>query len=295
MKPFKIVLPLLMLAVSCSAQNAQHESLLIGPGDTLQVQVLEAPELSQTVRVTDQGTIPLILGGAVKVAGLIPSQAAQAIEKQLVEKKYLLHPHASVAIEHFATQDVSVLGQVNKPGAIAILTPRSIVDVLAMAGGLSAAADRNITIERRGTKQEIKYFVSNDPATALKDSIQVYPGDSILVPKAAVVYVLGDVGRPGGFAADTNDSTISVLQAVALAGGTHNSAVPSHAKLIRKKADGSYEEMPLPLSAMQKGKTADMILRADDIVYVPFSYFRNVAVGMGGLISAATSASIYRY
>ena len=84
---------------------------------------------------------------------------------------------------------------------------------------------------------------------------RIFPGDTIVVPKAEVVYILGDVNRPGGIAMVTNDSKLSVVQAITLAGGTPPNAVPSHARLIRKQADGSHAEIPLNLSAMQKGKS----------------------------------------
>jgi polysaccharide export outer membrane protein len=122
----------------------------------------------------------------------------------------------------------------------------------------------------------------------------VYPGDTIIVPKAGIVYALGDVGRPGGYTMTNNEAAISVLELVARAGGTNHSAVPSHAKLIRK-TDSGYLEMPLPLSAMQKGKRADLPLLAGDIVYVPFSYLRNFGLQSAGLAAAAASAAVYRF
>jgi polysaccharide export outer membrane protein len=117
----------------------------------------------------------------------------------------------------------------------------------------------------------------------------------VLVPKASIVYVLGDVGRPGGFPMATNDSRLSVLQAISLAGGTLPSANPAKARLIRKESDGNYVEIDLPLSNMQKGKTGDIQAHADDIIYVPFSYIRNLGMSLGGIISSASSASIYRF
>ena len=103
------------------------------------------------------------------------------------------------------------------------------------------------------------------------------------------MYILGDVNRPGGIAIVTNDSKLSALQALSLAGGTPPNAVPSHARLIRKQADGSHVEIPLQLSAMEKGKQPDIQLQADDILYVPFSYTRNMAVGAGSLVKASAS------
>jgi polysaccharide biosynthesis/export protein len=274
---------------------AQTESLTIGPGDLVHVKVLESAELEQTARVTDAGTLALILGGTVHVAGLTPADAALAIDRVLVEGHYVLTPHVSVTLEQTATQNVTIMGQVRSPGSYSIGTSRPILDVLALAGGLTDLADRRITIQRHLSKERVVFVVSNSADTALDASVAVLPGDTVIVPKAEVVYILGDVNRPGGIAMVTNDSKLSVVQAISLAGGTPPTAVPSHTRLLRKQVDGSRVEIPLQLSAMQKGKTPDMQLQADDIVYVPFSYTRNMAVGAGSLVGSTSSAAIYRF
>lgn len=294
MNRVKVLLSMLLVA-TCGFCFAQQESLPIGPGDQIQIQVLEAPELSQSLRVTDAGMASLIIGGSVKVAGLIPADAADAIAKNWVEKGVLLHPHVTVTVTQFATQTVSIFGQVHTPGTYPMVTGRSIIDVLSMAGGLTDLADRNVTIQRHTTGERIDYFISNDSKVALESSVKVYPGDEVVVPKAKIVYILGDVTHPGGYPMATNDSKLTILQAVSLAGATLPNAVPSHSRLIRKQQNGTYVEIPIQLSKMQKGKVADMQMEADDILYVPFSYVRNVALSIGSLISAATSASIYRF
>ncbi len=289
---FALLACILVFSTS-NARGADDESLKIGPGDTVHVKVLEASELEQAARVTDSGEIPLILGGNVKVAGLTPAEAARAIEMVLKNGGFVLHPHVTVTIDQYATQNVSVLGEVHSPGAYPIGTPRTIVDVLSMAGGLNEVADRKITIERRASGEKITYFLSNQSRTALDDNVKVYPGDIVMVPKADVVYVLGDVGRPGGIVMNTNDSRLSVLEAISMAGGTLPHAVPSHTRMVRKQADGTYVEISLPLSEMQKGKKPDVQLQANDIIYVPFSYGRNMALSLGGIVSAAAGSSIY--
>jgi polysaccharide export outer membrane protein len=292
MRAFRSLLILFCGAGCCLAQT---ESLTIGPGDLLHLKVLEAPELEQSSRVSDAGTVALILGGKVQVAGLTPAEAAVAIGRALVEGHYVLTPHVSVTTEQTATQNVTILGQVRSPGSYPIATPRPILDVLALAGGLNDLAQRKVTIQRHSTKERVDYVLSNSANAALDANVPVYPGDTVLVPKADVVYVLGDVNRPGGIAIVTNDSKLSALQALSLAGGTPPNAVPSHSRLIRKQADGSHVELPLQLSAMQKGKEPDIALQGDDIIYVPFSYARNMAVGAGSLVGATSSAAIYRF
>jgi polysaccharide biosynthesis/export protein len=292
MRTFRLALFLFCCAGCCLAQT---ESLTIGPGDMLHLKVLEAPDLEQAGRVSDAGTLTLILGGKVQVAGLTPAEAAVAIQRALVEGHYVLTPHVSVTTEQTATQNVTILGQVRSPGSYPIATPRPILDVLALAGGLNDLAQRKVTIQRHSTKERVDYVLSNSANAALDANVPVYPGDTVLVPRADVVYVLGDVNRPGGIAIVTNDSKLSALQALSLAGGTPPNAVPSHARLIRKQADGSHVEQPLQLSAIQKGKEPDIPLQSDDIIYVPFSYARNMAVGAGSLIGATSSAAIYRF
>lgn len=284
---------LLLLAVSRVAAQT-NETLLIGPGDLLHVQVFDTPELEQHARVTDAGELPIILGDNVKVSALTPNEAAHAIEKALFDKRYMLHPKVLVTVEQYATQSVSVLGEVKTPGAYPVNTPRSILDVLALAGGLTGVADRKILIKHRGAQEKVPYFVANNADAAFATEVKIYPGDTILVPKVGIVYVLGDVRSPGGYTMNNNETDISVLQLVARAGGTNHSAVPSHAKLIRKNAQG-YTEIALPLSAMQKGNKDDLRLLPDDIVFVPFSYIRNIAINLGGIVASASSAAIYQF
>lgn len=274
---------------------AQTDSLPIGPGDQVHVLVFDVPELEEHARVLDDGEFPLILGGKVKLAGLLPDQAAALIEQALLEGNYVQHPHVHVTVDGYASKSVSIIGQVKLPGNYMISTPRPILDVLAIAGGLTDLANRTISIQRQGAADKIDYFVSNNAASAINNSVLIYPGDLIFVPKLDVVYILGDVGRPGGYAMATNDSKISILEAVAMAGSTPPNAVPSKTRLIRKMPDGSYMEIHIELSKMQKGKVSDIPLRPDDILFVPFSYLRNAFLGVTGLLSAASSAAIYRF
>ena len=291
-----LILFFALLNLITTGLPAQSESLLIGPGDEVKVQVYDTPELDETARVTDRGELPLLFGGNVKISSLPPSDAAHAIEKVLIDNGILKHPRVLITVLQFATQSVTVFGQVANPGAYTITTPRSVLDVLSLAGGLTDAADRHITIERRdGSKQET-FFVANESATAIHQNPLVYPGDRIVVPKTGVVYILGDVGRPGGYPMTNNESQLTVLQMVALAGGTLNTAVPSQAKLIRRSPTGKLDQTTISISAMQKGKIPDMMLQPSDVVYVPFSYLRsNISMGAAGIVSSAASALIYAH
>lgn len=282
----------LLLVPGLAAQT--KESLLIGPGDLLHVRVLDTPELDEEARVTDAGEIPLVLGGSVRVGSFTPGQASRAVEDVLLHGHFLVNPRVLVTVEENPTQMVSVLGEVHTPGAYAIQTPRSVLDVLTLAGGLTELGDRKVRIERHGTSEKLTYFVSNAPDAALDTAVKVNPGDTIIVPKAGIVYVLGDVSRPGGYTMTNNEAQLSVLELVARAGGTNHTAVPSRAKLIRRSNSG-FVETPLHLSDMQKGKRPDLPLEANDIIYVPFSYMRNFAVQASGIAASAVSAAVYRF
>lgn len=271
------------------------QALRIGPGDTLQVNVYDTPDLSQTVVVDDAGNVKLSLLGLVPLANLSTVEASLRIEERLTAGGFMRRPHVDIAITHAETQTVSVLGEVNHPGPVQITTPRPILEVLALADGLSSLANRNITIQHRGQgSSQTRYFVPNDLSLAGNSGKGpiVFPGDIVVVPKAGVIYVMGDVIRPGGIAMTSNTSTLSLLQALTLAGSMTHTARVNEVYLIRKKP-GGYEDIIVPVSKIEHGKMPDFELRADDIVYVPFSYIRNVAISAGAIAASVTSATIY--
>ncbi|MFL6429254.1 MAG: SLBB domain-containing protein [Acidobacteriaceae bacterium] len=273
----------------------QQESLLIGPGDVLHVQVVEAPEMEQHVRVTDNGMIPLVGAGDVKVGGMTVAAAQTAIHDHLIATHYMNHPQVMVTVEQYATETVSVVGEVARPGAYPITTPRTVLDVLSFAGGITNVADRNIMVQRHGSKDDaVPYFVSNDPKQAMSTQVMVNPGDTVIVPKAGIVYILGDVNRPGGFAMSNNQDHMTLLQALALAGGVTHAARQGRARLIRVAEGQSQHEETLNLGDIQKGKRPNPTLYAGDILYVPFSWTKNlVTAGAPGVAASATSAAIY--
>jgi polysaccharide export outer membrane protein len=233
--------------------------------------------------------------GDVNVAGLTPGDAAQALEADLKAKHLMLHPQVTITVEQYATQNVYVMGQVKNPGSYALATPQSIVAVLALAGGLTDMSDRHITVERHSQPSEkASYFLSNDSQSALSSDVVVYPGDTVLVPKAGIVYVLGDVGRPGGYPITTNDSRISVLQALAMAGSANKTSVLSRAKLIRRSGNG-LQELPLALAQIEKGNQPDIEMQSDDVLFIPSSWIKNLSMNASSIAASATSAMIYAH
>ena len=272
------------------------ESLLIGPGDLLRITVLRESELDQRVRVLDSGEITLALVGNLPVQGLTPAQAAARIADQYRGGKFLLHPEVSVFVDEYGTETVTILGQVAHPGTVHLAAPRSLIDVLSLAGGLTEVADRHIVIERKSvdaqhTPERIRAFLPNRADDALSANILVRPGDTIIVPKAGIVYVLGDVAHPGGYVMQ-NDSQLTVLQAIALAAGASKTASEKRVRLVRN-VDGITNSLDLPLRDMERGREPDVPLQAGDILYVPFSMVRNLSMGLANITAAASSALIY--
>lgn len=278
-----------------TASTSPAESLLIGPGDLLRITVLRESELDQKVRVLDSGEISLELAGTVPVQGLTPAEAAARIATRYRDGNFLLHPEVSVLVEEYATETVTVLGQVAHPGTVRLTAPRTLIDVLSLAGGLNEFADRHIVVERKARdgqpSERIRAYLPNRADDALNADILVRPGDTVLVPKAGIVYVLGDVAHPGGYVMQ-NDSKLTVLQAIALASGTSKTASERKARLVRT-IDGRPLSIDLPLRDMERGHEPDVSLQANDIVYVPFSVMRNLSLGLANITAAASSALIY--
>ena len=292
MRRHKFTITFFLLAALTIPCLAQQESLLIGSGDLIQMDVMDTPEMTQQVRVADDGTVRLAYVGKIHVAGQTPATAGNLIETALVEKHVMRKPQVTVRVQEYATEDVSVLGEVHTPGAYAITTPQTILRVLSLAGGLTDMANRHVTVKRYKSTEQLTYYVSNNSEQALSDVVMVNPGDTVLVPRAPLVYIMGDVNRPGGYAINTNDAHLTAMQAVAMAGSANKTSVLSHVRLIRTTEQGQVE-LPVHLDAIQKGKQPDIALKPDDILYVPFSWMKNVVLSSSSVASSTAAAAVY--
>jgi polysaccharide export outer membrane protein len=290
-----VFMSLMLIAGAFKAQAADQNTLLIAPGDLLHIQVADTAEMNEDARVTDRGMVPIIGIGDVKVAGLTPGDAAAAVQGRLISTHYLNHPQVSIIVEEFATQQVSVIGEVKTNGSYPIATPRPILAVLALAGGLTPEANRHILIERQGDQQHpLEYYVSNNGNQAIEQQVMVNPGDTVVVSRAGIVYILGDVNRPGGYVMSNNESQLTLLQGLALAGSATRGAKQGHAHLIRQTAGGGYTDKEFSIGDVQKGKQPDMALLPGDVLYLPFSYARNFATTGASSVAASTAgAAIY--
>ena len=295
MKILSIHATALLLAMSCisaAAQSPVGNSLLISPGDQLHISILDMPEMDQTPRVTDAGDVPVQGIGSVSVVNMTPAEAAAAIHDRFLSAHYLNHPQVSVVVDQYATQEVTLIGEVRTPGAYPIATPRPILDAIALGGGLNDGADRDIVVERHGDQNHpVHYIVSNDAEQAIKEQVLVNPGDTVVVAKAGIVYVLGDVNRPGGYTMNNNESKMSLLEALSTAGGAARTAKLGNARLIHK---ADHSETQISIGDIQKGKRPDFAMAPGDILYVPFSYAKNLLItSSAGIVGAASAASIY--
>jgi polysaccharide biosynthesis/export protein len=281
---------------------------ILGPNDEIVVLALDAEEISnKPIRVTTSGDISLPLVGRVHVAGM----TIEDVEKELVErlKVYIRQPELAINITQFKSQPVSVFGAVGAPGVVQLEGRRTLIEVLAMAGGLKGDAGSTVKVTRRSewgaiplatAKSEGSYSVAEvsiraiEDASRPEDNIQILPHDVISVARAQVVYVMGEVRKPGGFALNEK-GTISLIEALARAEGFGSTASQSNAKIIRPVPGSNRIEIPVNLADVLKGKSRDMMLQPDDILYVPSSYAKGTARRtLDTIISLTTGMLIYR-
>jgi polysaccharide biosynthesis/export protein len=310
----------------------------IGPEDLLEISVLEAPDLNHTVRVADDGTVSLALIGSVEVAGLSTREAQAAIADRL-RQTYMKDPQVSVFVQEMRSHPVSVFGAVEKPGVYQIRSPKTLVEVLSMAQGLTNDAGDTVVVMRHPSD-----FVSGGMGTAnpsaatenssgnaapgpnasgmpnetsssadaisvdLKDlldssspqsNVLVYPGDVVKVSRAGIVYVVGQVRKPGGFLLKTNEN-ISVLQALALAEGLSPTSKGKEARIfLAGKSGEAPKEIAINLDKVMAGKMAAPVLKSNDVLLVPSSAGKQALTVLeqstAGIIGALGGAAIYRW
>jgi polysaccharide export outer membrane protein len=267
--------------------------LIIGAGDLLVVDVYGAPDFNKEVRVADSGNISLPLIGSVQVAGLNVEQAQHLVQSRLAEGGYFTDPQVSVFEKEYATQGISVLGEVQKPGIYPLVGNHVLFDAVSAAGGLTPKAGNTITITHLRNPQESETVIlppnqSFNPS----NNVRVFPGDTVAVSKAGIVYVVGDVHMPSGFVME--NARMTILQAIAMAQGTNPTAKVDKAVLIRKDANGP-QQIPIPLKKILAAKAPDMQLQAEDIVFIPRSEGKAAARRtLDAIVQAATGAAIYR-
>ncbi len=285
------------MAVAPTAQTMQlgepagSSSLRLGAGDLIEIGVYNVPELTTKTRVSSKGEIYLPLIDYVRVAGLTAEEAEGLIQKRLSDGGFVKNPHVSLFVNQYASQGASVLGEVAKPGVYPIPGQQRLFDVISAAGGFTDKAGRSITVSHRDQPDKpITLPLSRNVADNPESDIAILPGDTIIVRKADLVYVVGDVGRPSGFLMDSGH--VTVLQAIALAGGTTRTANLGGARIIHR-GSGGLSEIPVELKKILRAKAPDVTMQADDILFVPTSATKIFAGrAMEAAMQAASAASI---
>jgi polysaccharide export outer membrane protein len=267
--------------------------LRIAPGDLLDIEVFGVPEMKQQARVSAGGNIMMPMIGAVAVNGMTTMEAQARIAQQLMDGNFLNNPSVSVMIREYSTQGISVLGEVNKPGIYPLLGARRLFDAISAAGGTTPRAGRIVSITRRTRPDEpLTVSLDYDPDKNKKANIDILPGDTVVVSRAGVVYVVGEVTKPGGFTMENNER-LTVLQALALAGGASKFADMKKAQLIRQTPVGR-QEVPISLKAILTAGAKDVPMQADDILFVPGSPGKSAfRRSIDAIVQIATGAAIY--
>jgi len=271
--------------------NITAAQTAIGPGDLLAIAVFDTPELTEKVRVDSEGRITLPLVGEISVQGTTANALEKIIRRKLIDGSFVKDPQVSVFISEYAGQMAYVTGEVTRPGAYALLRSHRLLDLISVAGGLTSRASNTVTIARGGNTAP-RIVVNLNEKDGNQSNLEILPGDSITVGQTGIVYVLGDVNRAGGFMLDRR-TTLSVVQAVALAEGTKSSASLSKALLVRT-IQGNRQVTPLNLKMMLKSQSPDLVLEAGDIIFVPGSLTRGMGkTSLEVMMSSAGLAAVY--
>jgi polysaccharide biosynthesis/export protein len=309
------------LSPSLATPSADSEpgEYRIGAHDLLEINVFEAPDLNRSLRVSAGGEISMPLLGAVQSSGLTARELEGTLEVKL--RQYMKDPHVGVFVTTVESHPVSVVGAVKKPGVFQIRGTKTVLEMLSMSEGLADDAGDQVLVMRgaglhfgsdsnRGTANPDAAAAVAGPddndtiKINLKDllesgdqryNVAVYPGDIVKVTRGGIVYVIGDVKKPGGFVLKT-DQNMSVLKAIALAEGLNATAAKSRTKIIRTdEKTGQRVEFPIDLGKVLAGKTPDTPLKPADIVFIPNSSGKTILYkGSEAAVATASGLIIWR-
>ena len=285
-------------------------SYVLGADDVIAVKALDADEINNaSIRIDPSGYISLPLLGRIAAGGL----TVQALEKDLSTrlKTYVREPVVAISVVEYRSQPVSVIGTVGQPGVHQLEGRKTLIEILAKAGGVRPEAGNTVKITRKAEWGLIPLpSAVKDPsgqfsvaqvslksimqATNPEENILIKPNDVISVPRAELVYVIGDVKKPGGFIL-TERASISGLQALAMADGFTPTAAPQRAMIIRQPPGAKRIEIAANLREILSGKRSDVELLPDDILFIPTNATKSALVrAVQTAIQAATSAIVYR-
>jgi polysaccharide export outer membrane protein len=296
-----------------SAMQVDYADVKIAPGDVISISTYGVPELTtsgqtstgtifnanpgmvQGIKVGATGDVVLPYLGTVRLAGLTISEAAAYLKNALKDGGYLTDPQVSVGFVDSPTRAITVLGEVMKPSPVPAHGQIRLLDVISACGGFTPLASHTITIKRNGSADAITVELGADPTAAGTINIPLLPGDTVLVSKVGSIFVLGQVKTPSAIPLGYN-SPITVLRALAMAGGVNYGAALSKARIIRTNADSQHIEILLDLKKIMFGKQQDVALRSDDVLFIPSNAFKaSMAAGGASIaVSAFYAAALLR-
>ena len=283
------------------------EEYLINAEDVLEVYVFDVPELSRDYTVSAAGTVTVpLLPKPVQAAGLSSGEFARALEESFRQSGRLSRPQVTVAIKQSRRSVVTVEGAVKSPQALPVMARTKLVSILSQCGGLADDHGSTVTVSR-GTLAMRSLALEGGPVTPtvtielgkLMDGndpmsqFAVWPGDRISVERAGIFYVLGQVGRPGGYNLKSAKEQVTVLEALAIAGDVTLVAKKSKAMIIRKDstAPSGRNEVALNLAHILAGRSPDRVLQSNDILYIPASGGKRALQTLMGVPAAVVTSA----
>jgi len=253
-----------VLGLGLGAGIAGAAEVLLGPGDVVKASVYGSPDLAVETRVSESGTLTFPLLGEVPVGGLSTQQAEKKIGALLEKGGYLKKAQVNLLITTLASQQVSVLGQVNRPGRYPVDGPRKVLDLLALAGGIGAEGGDMVSLVRTRngqTTRETLDVVDMVRKGELNRDVEVAGGDIIFVERAPRAYITGEVQRPGPFRIER---AMTVQQAVSAGGGLTMRGTQRGLQITRRDANGGQRTID--------AKDGDLV-QIDDVITVKESWF----------------------
>lgn len=259
----------------------QMQDYVLGEGDLIQVTVFEVPELSTETRMGARGTVSLPLLGAVDLKGLTIREAEEKIE-QLYRVKYLQNPNVTVFVKEQVSGKITLLGAVNKPGTYGLLSRQRVLDVLAMAEGLSDKAGRTIQVRRteEGQAKPSTFMIDLDEIIQEgheEMNMEIRGGDVIYVPDAGTIYVDGAVRRPGNYPIR---ASMTIAEAIAAAGGFLSTANENNIKLVRLVDGGEREVIQVGMNELRKGTSRALEVKDRDVLFVETDRIEAILYGL---------------
>ena len=309
---------MMALAVVCAAAqqtadpgNLSQAGYILGPDDQILIRALYAEEISEKpVMIGTNGYISLPMVGRLRASGLTVEQLETEIVSRL--KPYMQDPQISVSVVEFRSQPVSVLGAVANSGVVQLRGHKTLFEVISEAGGLKNEAGNTIKITRRKEFGPIplasavadrsgQFSVAEVSVKSVmearnpQENIEVKPKDVVSIPRAELIYVIGSVKRAGGFVLNEREH-ISVLQALSMAEGLDRVASGGNARILRSPDGASTRtEIPVDVNKILAGKTSDVSMLANDILFIPNSAAKSATLrGVEAAIQVATGVVIWR-